>query len=124
MCVAAYAGALSSMGIGVSQYALLLFPLTVLFLVLSVVALAYRALKQDRYGPFFIGGFAALIIMFGKFLFESDAALYGGIVLLLAASIWNSLPRRAPSPSQRLQEARLREALIHAQRRRKDGRQT
>lgn len=120
VCLAAYAGVLSSIGIGVTQYANYLFPLTLLFLVLSVTVLAYRALKHDRYGPFVVGAIGALIIVFAKFLFDWDLATYGGIALLVAAPIWNSWPRRASTPFQRLQEARLREAIITNQRRRKD----
>jgi hypothetical protein len=124
VCLAAYAGVLSSLGLGISQYAAYLIPVTVLFLVLSITTLIYGALKRDRYGPFVMGACAALIIIFGKFLFDSEVALYGGVVLLAAASIWNAWPGKAPSPSQRLNEARLWEALNTIQRRRKDDRQT
>jgi hypothetical protein len=74
--------------------------------------LGYGALKLDRYGSLVMGAVGALIIVFGKFRLGWDNAAYGGVALLVAASIWNSWPRRALSPSRRLQEARLREALM------------
>jgi hypothetical protein len=33
-------------------------------------------------------------VLVGKFIFESNAAMYGGLVILIAASLWNAWPKR------------------------------
>lgn len=93
-CWPAYAGILSSMGVGFVNYSPYLLPLTALFLILAVASLGFQAKRRRGYGPFIMGTVAALILLIGKFLFASDAALYGGIALLTAASLWNSWPLR------------------------------
>lgn len=93
-CWPAYAGILSSMGLGFVNYNPYLFPLTALFLTLAVASLGFRAKRRRGYGPLIVGTVAALVLLIGKFLFASEAALYGGIALLTAASLWNSWPQR------------------------------
>ncbi len=72
-----------------------LFPLTVLFLVLTVGTLAYRAGKRRGYGPFLTGLLASILLLVGDFALESAAAVCGGIAILIAASVWNAWPKRA-----------------------------
>ena len=91
-CWSAYAGVLSSLGIGFVNYSPYLLSLTALFLILAVASLGFRAKSRRGYGPFIMGTVAALILLIGKFLFAFGTALYGGIVLLTAASLWNSWP--------------------------------
>lgn len=93
-CWPAYAGVLSSLGLGFVNYSPYLLPLTALFLILAVASLGFRANSRRGYGPFIMGTVAALILLIGKFIFASEAALYGGIALLTAASLWNSWPLR------------------------------
>lgn len=93
-CWPAYAGLLSSVGLGFLLDAAYLFPLTAVFLVLAVGALAFRAGTRRGFAPFAAGLAAAIVILVGKFVFESDAAMYGGIALLVATSLWNAWPRR------------------------------
>jgi hypothetical protein len=70
-----------------------LFPLTAAFQVLALGALAFRARTRRGYGPFGAGLVAAIVVLVGKFAFDSDAAMYGGIGLLVAASAWNAWPK-------------------------------
>jgi hypothetical protein len=42
-----------------------------------------------------MGLIAAAVILIGKFYFDAAQATYVGVGLLIAASIWNSWPRRA-----------------------------
>ena len=42
-----------------------------------------------------IGLVASAVVLIGKFNFESDAAMYIGLAVLVAASLWNSWPKRA-----------------------------
>ncbi len=92
-CWPAYAGLLSSVGLGFLLDTAYLFPLTAAFLVLAVGALAFRARTRRGYGPFGAGLMAAAVVLVGKFLFDSNAAMYGGIGLLVAASVWNAWPK-------------------------------
>ncbi len=71
-----------------------LLPLTILFLVLTLGALAYRAPKRHGYGPAVAGALAAALLLLGDFALESAVAVYGGIGILIAASVWNAWPNR------------------------------
>jgi len=93
-CWPAYAGVLTSLGLGFLLDVRWLFPLTAVFLLIAVVALGFRARRRRGFGPFFVGLGAAAIVLGGKFGFESDLAMYAGLGLLVAASIWNTWPRR------------------------------
>ncbi|VAV84986.1 hypothetical protein MNBD_DELTA01-13 [hydrothermal vent metagenome] len=93
-CWPAYAGLLSSLGFGFLLETAYLLPLTVLFLVFAVAAMAYRARTRRGYGPFILGLVAASIVLVGKFVFGSDTAMYGGIIMLVAASLWNAWPHK------------------------------
>lgn len=94
-CWPAYAGFLSSVGLGFLIDTSYLLPLTAAFLAIAVGALAFRARRRRGYRPFVIGLLASAVVLIGKFSFESDAAMYIGLVVLVAASLWNSWPKRA-----------------------------
>lgn len=93
-CWPAYAGLLSAMGLGFLLEAAYLLPLTVLFLVLALSALAFRAQARRGYGPFAAGLAAASAVLVGKFVLDSDATMYSGIGMLVVASLWNAWPRK------------------------------
>lgn len=93
-CWPAYAGLLSSVGLGFLVSTVYLLPLTAAFLTLSVWMLAFRASKRHGYGPFLIGLLAAIGVLFGKFAWESSSVVYGAVGLLVVASFWNAWPRR------------------------------
>lgn len=92
-CWPAYAAVLSSMGLGFLLETAYLVPLTLLFLGLALVGLGFRARARRGYGPFAAGLLASVLVMIGKFGFESAPAMYGGIGLLVAASAWNAWPQ-------------------------------
>lgn len=92
-CWPIYSGLLGSLGLGFVNYTPYLFPLTVFFLALSLAALAYRARSRWGYRPFFLGLPAAAMVIVGKFVFDSDMALYSGAALLAGMSLWNSSPK-------------------------------
>ncbi len=96
-CWPAYAGLLSALGIGFIDYTPYLLPLTAVFLLLTLGMLAWRARSRRGYRPFVLGALAAAIVLVGKFGLDSDLALYGGITLLVGASLWNAWPKRAAS---------------------------
>ena len=83
-----------------------LLPLTVISLVLALGGLGYRANRRRGYGPFMTGAVAAAGPVVGKFVVDSDAAVYLGIASLIGASLWNSWPRSTksvpPAPTETL----------------------
>lgn len=76
-----------------------LLPLTAFFLFLAVGALAFRAERRRGYGPFILGTAAAIILLMTKFVMNLTWGVYGGIALLIGASIWNAWPKRVKSNS-------------------------
>ncbi len=98
LCWPAYAGLLSSVGLGFLVSTKYLLPLTALFLILAVGALAFKAKGRQGYGPFVLGLFAAVGVLVGKFEWESNPILYSAVGLLVVASVWNLWPGRAAKP--------------------------
>jgi len=101
-CWPAYAGFLSSLGLGFLLDTAYLLPLTAVFLAIAVGALAFRARRRRGHLPFSLGLIAAAVVLIGKFSFESDPAMYAGLAILIGASLWNTWPRRqrsAPCPA-------------------------
>jgi hypothetical protein len=92
-CWPAYAGLLSSVGLGFLISAAYLLPLTIVFLTLALAALAFRAKRRRGLGPFRIGLIAAMSVLLGKLVWESNATIYGGVAMLVVASVWNAWPR-------------------------------
>ncbi len=91
-CWPAYAAFLGSLGLGFLFSERVLLPVAVVLLVLALAALAYRAPTHRGFGPLLLGVAGAIAGLGGKFVFVSDLALYLGITLLLAASVWNTWP--------------------------------
>ena len=90
-CWPAYAGLLSSIGLGFMVPNLTyLLPLTVAFLLIAVGTLAFSARRRRGYVSFALGILAAGFILLGKFYLASNPVLYVGLGLLILASVWNS----------------------------------
>ncbi len=94
-CWPAYAGIVSALGLGFLISEKYLLPLTAGFLAVTAVALGFRASRRHGHGPLGLGVVAAAVILAGKFYFDVTQATYAGVGLLVAASLWNSWPRRA-----------------------------
>ena len=92
LCWPAYAGLLSAFGIGFVNYTPYLLPITVLFLMIAVFALAFRAKRRRGHRPAVTGLIAAILIIVGKFILSLSLLTYSGIALLIIASIWNLWP--------------------------------
>ena len=93
-CWPAYAGLLTSIGLGFLISAVYLLPLTVAFLVLALGAMVFRARERRGYRPFLLGMVAASGVLIGKFVWASNSTIYGSVGLLIMASLWNTWPRR------------------------------
>jgi len=95
LCWPAYAGLLSSVGLGFLISTKYLFPFTAAFLAIAVGALVFRAKIRRGYTPFALGTLAAAGVLVGKFYLESDLITYPAVSLLVVASVWNAWPHRA-----------------------------
>jgi hypothetical protein len=92
-CWPAYAALLSALGVSFFDYTPYLLPFTLVFLVVTLAILAWR--PRRGYAPLALGLFAAVIMLIGKFIFDSDVAAYAGVALLVGASAWNAWPTQA-----------------------------
>lgn len=93
-CWPAYAGLLSSVGLGFLISSVYLLPLTAAFLLLALMALAFRARQRHGYGPLLLGVIAAGCVSLGKFVWDLNPAMYCAVGLLIVASLWNAWPSR------------------------------
>src|SRR5207247_11191988 len=71
-----------------------LLPITLVFLLVAVTALAFRANQRRGYGPFLLGGAASMVVLLSRFVVDVRPGTYAGVGLLIVASLWNSVPRR------------------------------
>jgi len=69
-----------------------LLPLTAGTLLLAVGALGFRAERRRGRRPLAVGLVGALLLVVGKFTLDWAPMTYGGIALLIGASIWNAWP--------------------------------
>src|SRR5216683_1611075 len=67
MCWPAYAGLLTTLGLGFLISERYLFGVTAAFLLVSVGALAFRARERRGYGPSALGFAGTAVVLFGKF---------------------------------------------------------
>lgn len=98
ICWPAYTALLSSAGVGFVDYTPYLLPAMIVFLGITLWALAFRARARRGYGPFCLGVLGALGILLGKFVFETEPGLYLGTGFLVGASLWNIWPSRSSTP--------------------------
>ena len=98
MCWPLYAGILSSLGLGFLIGTTYLVPLTIGFLAAALVVLGFRAKQRRGFGPLAIGIVGSAAILFGKFRADSIVVAHGGVIALVAASIWNIWPRSVAAP--------------------------
>jgi len=108
-CWPAYAGLLSSMGLGFLLKTTWLLPLTMITLVFVIGSLAFRARARRGYGPLILGLLGSGALLIGQFVFTSGTAISewgidGGAVLLVAASIWNGWPRKGKRNGMEIDE--------------------
>ena len=99
VCIAAYAGVLSTLGLGLVLTERVLAPLIVVFLFVGIVSVARTTRSHRRPGPLLmiVAGSGAVIA--GRLLWNVPAVLYVGIVLVFASSLWNLWLKRPNSRS-------------------------
>lgn len=94
VCWPAYAALLGSLGAGFVNYTPYLAPLTVLFMAAAVAPMGFGVKQRQGYGPLALGLISAVVVVMGKFVFDSDIAMYAGLFFLIAATAWNIWPRK------------------------------
>jgi hypothetical protein len=94
-CWPAYAGLLSTLGLGFLISTSYLLPLTALLLTAAVGSLAFRASRHRGLRPFWLGLAGMFLVLIGKFYLTWPRITYGGVGLLALASLWNVWPHRA-----------------------------
>lgn len=93
-CWPAYAGILGSLGLGFLLESTYLLPVTIGFLAVALLALAFRAKSRRGYGPLLLGIASAGFVLAFKFAYVFDPPVYAGLLGLVAASMWNGWPER------------------------------
>jgi hypothetical protein len=94
-CWPAYTALLGALGIEFADYTPYLLPVTVAALAIALFGLGWRAKSRRGFGPLALGIAASVVILIGKFAFDSDNAAYGGAAALIGATVWNLWPRAA-----------------------------
>lgn len=102
-CWPAYAGLLSSVGLGFLVPSSKLFMLTLASLALALGAIAFQGFVRRRSGALVLGTIAATSTVLGKFVFSSDVVLYASVVALIGASAWSAWPIRTKAPASGIQ---------------------
>lgn len=93
-CWPAYAGVVSSLGLGFTLSAEFLVPIAVLLLAVSIFTLGYRAERRRGFGPLGLGVVGGLGVLAAKLWFSSEGLSYAGLGAIVLAGFWNSWPAR------------------------------
>lgn len=93
-CWPAYAAVLSSLGVGFLPTTRYLLPLTLVSLAIPLGVLAVLARRGYGVRPLVLGVAGVLLLMAGRFAWESNPLLYSGLAALVSASAWGGWSRR------------------------------
>ena len=102
VCLSAFAGTMSALGLGFVATEAVLTPLTAVFLGVALLALGFGARRRRIYGPLILGTAAAGLLIGGKFWPDELWIGYVGLGALVSACVWNTraaAPRSIGSPS-------------------------
>lgn len=91
-CWPAYTAVLSAFGIGFINYTPYLTFILPALLFIALSSLFRSASLRGKYGPFYLGVLAAVLIFWARFLMDLDIVVYAGATLFIIASIWNAWP--------------------------------
>jgi MerC mercury resistance protein len=94
VCVAAYAGLLSSLGLGFLLTDSVQRPLIVAFLIVAVASVGWAARRYKRIGPFVLVLVGSATIIAGRIVWSVAPILYIGVVCLVAGIVWNLILKR------------------------------
>ncbi len=94
VCVAAYAGLLSSLGLGFLLTDRVQRPLILAFLIVSVAGVGWAARQHKKVGPFALVLLGSAGIVVGRLVWGVAPALYVGVVCLVVGTVWNLILKR------------------------------
>ncbi len=97
VCVAAYAGAASALGLGFLLTDRILNPLILVSVAISVGSVGWNSWQLNQPVPLLVAMIGAVGVILGRMVLSVPAAVYGGVVLMLAASLWTLWSRRTRS---------------------------
>src|SRR5437867_2165363 len=89
LCLGAYGGLLSAVGLGFLATDRVLAPLIIAALGMAVGGVALTTLGHRKLGPLTTSLVGAGAVATGRFLWNVPLVLYGGLTLLFLASLWN-----------------------------------
>lgn len=92
-CYPAYLALLSGLGLGALESFEAQVAVTVVFLLIALGSLAYRARDRRGFAPLVTGAIAASIVLISKLVLGFDLGTYAGVAVLVGASIWNVWPQ-------------------------------
>ncbi len=98
VCVASYAGLLSSLGLGFLLTDRVQRPLIGAFLIVSVTSVGWAARQHKKVWPFLLVLLGSSAIVVGRLVWDAAPLLYFGVACLVAGTVWNLIvkrPRRA-----------------------------
>jgi hypothetical protein len=96
--VAAYAGFVSSLGLGFLLTDRVLNPIIVASVIVSVGSAAWNSRRSGRLPPLLMSVAGACAVVAGRVVWSFSFAAYAGVVLLVGASIWTLWLNRLPEP--------------------------
>lgn len=96
LCLAAYGGILSALGLGFLVNKRVLDPLIVAFLALGILSMGFSMRSHRHSSPLLLAIAGSAAVVAGRLVWNAPAALYVGVGLFAGASIWNLWLKRAP----------------------------
>lgn len=93
LCFPAYAAILSALGLEFIDYTPYLVPLTATFLAIVIAVLTFQARRTGNTSGLLAGAAASIMVLAGKFYFESTAVATAGVILLIIAIVLGNRSR-------------------------------
>jgi hypothetical protein len=107
LCLAAYAGILSSLGLGFLMNDQVQKPLILVFLGITLASVAFSAKQHRRFGPLLLVLSGAVAIVAARIVWNIPWVVYLGVAFLVAGAGWNFVLKRV---GRRLNQIRLAQA--------------
>lgn len=94
VCLAAYAGVFSALGLGFLFDARVQGPLILVFLGITITSVGSTVRRRRRIGPLVIVLIGSLAILAARLVWYLPIFIYGGIAFLIAGTLWNLAVKR------------------------------
>ena len=90
VCLSAFAGTMSALGLGFLATKAILTPLTGLLLGATLISIGFGARRRRVYGPLVLGAAAAGLLVGSKFWPGEALIGYVALAAILVACVWNT----------------------------------